>query len=713
MKVLQVLPALELGGVERGTVDLVKALKTKGVSSVVVSSGGSLVSILQKEGVPHYTLPVHRKSILTLSLAPRLVEIIQKERVDLVHARSRVPAWVAWFAAREAGVPFVTTCHGYYSNHPLSRVMGWGKRVIVPSHVIARHMIEDFGVRPDRIVLIPRGVDLSEFPFHPKKYEGPPPKVFRILNIGRFSPIKGQIEFLRAVHHVRERGIPLEVSLVGSEGAGKTRYTREIENSIRQLGLEKVVRLLGARRDIPELLKEADLLVLSSLVPESFGRVLIEAGATGTACVATSLGGVLDILEDGREGLLVPPRDEAAMAQAMTRLLQNRAEAREMAHRFREKVEREFSLGEMTEKTLQVYRQCRSERKILIVKVGALGDVILASPSFRMIRKKFPEAHLALLVDSRFAAVVSRCPHLNEIIPFDRKKAGSWIWLARFAKRLRQEGFDVSVDFQNTKRTHFLSFLAGIPHRYGFRRGALGWLLNHPDFTAAQPDSPVRHQFRILSKLGITQLDETLELWPNPESEAQVAEWLEEKEFNSSGRPTVGLAIGSSVRWPTKRWPIESFRALAGRMAKELGCQFVLIGSQEDRVLVEPLLGTTHAPPLPSSSILDLVGKTSLPQLVSLIQRLNVLVTGDTAPLHIAGALGVKTVALFGPTDPRRHVQPSNGTTVLTRHLPCQPCYSGICRYPETLACLKRIGMDEVFQAVRRHLAEASLSQAA
>ena len=189
MKILQILPALELGGVERGTIDLAKALKARGEGAVVISAGGSLVQELQKEGIPHYSLPVGQKSLLSLSLVPRIAEIIQKERVDIVHARSRVPGWLAWLAARKAGVSFITTCHGYYSHHLLSYVMGWGKRVIVPSQVIARHMIDDFGVSPECITLIPRGVNLAEFPFHPEKYDTLAPKTFRILNVGRFSPI--------------------------------------------------------------------------------------------------------------------------------------------------------------------------------------------------------------------------------------------------------------------------------------------------------------------------------------------------------------------------------------------------------------------------------------------------------------------------------------------------------------------------------------------
>lgn len=705
MKILQVLPALELGGVERGTVDLAVALKRRGEGAVVVSSGGALVQELEREKIPHYPLPVHQKSIFILSLVSRLAEIIQRERVDVVHARSRVPAWVAWLACRRTGIPLVTTCHGYYSNHFLSRVMGWGRKVIVPSQVIARHMIEDFGVSPERIVLIPRGVDLTEFPFDPHKYEKPPSHPYRILNVGRLSPIKGQLEFIRAVHLLRQKGMAVEASLVGSEGGGKTKYTREIDATIARFGLEKQVLRLGTRRDIPELLKQADLLVLSSRVPESFGRVLIEAGAAGTACAATRLGGVLEIIEEGKEGLLFPPQDEVQMAEVMARLLQNRREAGDMAARLRQKVEKNFSLEQMTEKTLGLYRQVQGEKKILVIKIGALGDVILVGPSLRMLRKKFPQAKIDLLVDPRFAPVISRSPDLHEVILFDRRRARSWFWLARFAKRLRREGYDLSVDFQNNKRTHLLAFLAGVPARYGFRRGIFGRLLNHPDFTFQEADSPVRHQFRILSRLGINQFDERLELWPDPESDEKIDGWFEEKGFDPAVKK-VGLVIGSSPRWLTKRWPVESFRALAGRLMQELGAQVVLIGSGEDR----PLAGAFDSK---SKLLLDLVGKTTLRDTVSLVNRLDFLVTGDTAPLHIGGALGKPMAALFGPTDPKRHLVPSPRTSVFVRRLPCQPCYSGTCTYSEPLACLVRIGVNEVFEAIKKQLFELPVRERA
>ncbi len=701
MKVLQILPSLEVGGVERGVLDLVRAMKKRGDESVVISSGGELVAELQKLGIPHYSLPVHKKSIFSLSLIPKIAEVIERERIDLVHARSRVPAWLAWLAARKTARPFVTTCHGYYSHHLLSHVMGWGKRVIVISRVIGRHMIDDFGVAPDRISLIHRGVDLSQFPFRSTQYDPhreAKPRPFRVINIGRFSPIKGQVEFLKAVHQAWREVPNLEVWLVGSEAKGKRKYTDLIERTIRQLGLGHMVKLLGTRRDIPELLWQSDLLVLSTLVPEAFGRVVIEAGAVGTPVVATKVGGVLDIIDSEDNGMLVPPGDIHAMAEAMVHLLKDREKAQAFAVKLRAKVEQQFTLDEMVEKTLAVYREAKDEKKILVIKLGAVGDVILAVPSLRMLRERFPKATISLLVDRKFSSLVSVSPYLDDVIPIDRERLHEWPYLFRLAKRLRREGFDVSVDLQNSKWTHLLAILSGIGERSGFRRGMFGFLLNRADWTYHVTDAPVKHQFRVLSKLGVRKLDETLELWPDSEAEKRAAEILPNGSAASQEK-LVGLVLGSSPKWPTKRWPLENFQKLSERLIQELKCRIVLIGSSEEEGWTQPLAAANP------DSVINLVGKTSLLDLVSVIKRLNVLVTGDTAPLHVAGAMNTKIVALFGPTDSKRHMPPSNGSIVLQRSLACQPCYRGVCHNPEKLACLTHISVKEVFEAVARQLA--------
>jgi len=696
MKVLQMVPSLELGGVERGVVDLARMMKKKGCETVVISSGGSLVAELQKIGITHYELPVHKKSFKAFSLIDQVVNIIQREGIDIVHARSRVPAWIGWFAARKVNVPFVTTCHGYYSNHFLSRIMGWGKQVIVPSHVVGRHMIDDFGVLPERIRLIPRGVDISQFQFSLTRFEKPK-SPFIISHIGRFSPIKGHIEFLKAIHLLRSQFPHFEVWLVGREGGGKHKYTDLIKNTIKQFGLESCVKLLGASRDIPGILAKSDLLVMSTLIPEAFGRVIIEAGAVGVPVVSTRVGGVLDIIDHDQNGLLVPPKDIQALTNAMLDLLRDRDKAKQFAISLRKKVEEKFTLEVMTQKNIAFYSEVKKKNRILMIKLGAVGDLILSIPSLRMIKNKFPDAHLSLLVDRKLAALISSAPYLDGVILVDRDRFSKPQYLLKIAKRIREEHFDISVDLQNTKWTFLLAFLAGIPQRFGFSRGKFGFLLNRPDKAFAVNDTPIRHQFRIVSKLGIQKLDETLELWPKPENLKKAEKAIQALDFKE-GTKLIGFVVGSSPTWQTKRWPIENFCELAKRFSKSFDCRIFLLGSGE-----EAFLGSSFQH-FDSQKVINLLGKTSLEDLVALFSKLDLVITGDTAPLHIAAAFKTKIIALFGPTDPKRHMPPTQESTIFMKHLPCVPCYSGECKNEENLACLKHITVDEVFNQGEKYL---------
>lgn len=696
MKSLQVLPSLEVGGVERGVIDLARAMKKRNQAMVVLSSGGALVAELEKMGFKHYTLPVHRKSLTSLRLVPKIAEIIRRERIQIVHARSRVPAWLAWLAAKWTGVPFVTTCHGYYSNHLLSKIMGWGKRVIVISRVIGRHMIDDFKVSPDRIRLIHRGVDIQQFPFNETHYDQQP-STFKIINIGRLSPIKGQAEFLQGIHLLRKKIPNIEVSMVGSEGKGKTKYTAQLKTLVEKLGLSSCVRFLGTQRDIAGLLKEADLLVLATLVPEAFGRVIVEAGAAGTAVLASKIGGILDIIDHGENGYLFSPGSSEEMAEFMEKMLLDRKKLKQFALNLRKKIEKNFTLDLMADKTLEVYRELEGSKKILIMKLGAMGDLILGIPSFRMIRKRFPSASISLLVDKKLAPIVSPCPYLDEIIPVDRKKLSFSPYLFKTAKKIRKEGFDLSVDLQNSKWTHLMAYLGAIPQRYGFQRGKFGFLINRHDKGYELAEAPVRNQFRILSKMGIQELDERLELWTSPDSEELADKIFSENQITDSQK-VIGFAVGSSKQWLTKRWPIDYFHQLAKEISKTWNCRILLIGSEDEKKDVDELFNREPA------LFINLAGKTSLRDIVSMVKRMDLLVTGDTSPLHIAAAVQCKIVAIFGPTDAKRHMPPAAKTAVFQKHLACQPCYEGVCKAKEHLACLHKVTVPEVFEAVQRQL---------
>ncbi|MCQ9207027.1 MAG: glycosyltransferase family 4 protein [Omnitrophica bacterium] len=356
MNILHIVPALESGGVETGTIDLALHLKKLGNNITVVSSGGVLAGILEQNGITHIKLPVHRKSISALFLVPKIKRILKIHHIDIVHASSRVPAWIGFLACKLTGTPFVTSCHGFYSRHALSRIMGRGKLVIVISESIKQRMVEAFNVPEEKTRLVYRGLDLAEYPYCPDKHAGGEDK-FIIINIARLTPIKGQREFIEAMERVLRVTKHAEAWIVGGVEAGKEYYLQQLKDLAQKLKIEKNIKFLGRRNDVLKLLKEADCLVLSTNIPEGFGRVVIEAGAAGTPVCAADAGGVKEIVASGISGLLFPPKDPAKMAETIIKMAGDPAFRIKCAENLRKKVEENFTVEKMARRTLAVYEE--------------------------------------------------------------------------------------------------------------------------------------------------------------------------------------------------------------------------------------------------------------------------------------------------------------------------------------------------------------------
>ena len=421
MNILQVVPQLNVGGVETGTIDLAKYLTKNGHRCIVASAGGELVAELETAGIKHYKLPLENKAFwVMLKTARKLALIIKKENIDIVHGRSRVPAWVGFMATRQAKATFITTAHGHYSRHIFGYMMGWGKYTIVPSSVIGKHMIEDFGVPLENIRVIPRSVDLEKYIFKGLKERNP--KELLVGVIGRVTPIKGQLYFLKALASVL-RSLPyVKAWIVGGVSPGKDNYMEELEVWIRRLGLSEAVTFLGNRRDIPEILAKLDCLVMPSIAEESFGRVIVEAQAIGVPVVATKVGGVVEIIEDNKDGLLVYPRDHEGLSEALLKILKDPGFAKGLVGNARKKVQEKFSLEKMGEDTVKVYEEALGIPRILVIKISAIGDAILAVPSFKALKKKFPSSQVVCLVGQEAKDVFQRCPAIDELMVCDFKK---------------------------------------------------------------------------------------------------------------------------------------------------------------------------------------------------------------------------------------------------------------------------------------------------
>lgn len=371
LTVLQVLPSLITGGVERGTLEITQAIVQAGSTALVASAGGRLVTAIERVGGRHITLPLTRKNPLAIwRNADVLATIIRAERVAIVHARSRAPAWSAWLACRRTGAHFVTTWHGTYNeNLPFKRrynsVMAKGERVIAASRFIRDLIIARHRTDSERIRVIPRGIDPAVF--NPDAVlgdrvtrlarswrlpESAPPIV---LLPGRLTSWKGQAVLIQALARMVRRDVCCV--LVGSD-QGRRRYARRLISQAEALGVADRVRLVGECDDMPAALMMADVVVHASTRPEAFGRVVIEAQAMARPVIAADLGGPVETVEHGVTGWRVPPGDAGILAEAIEVVLALPEEERAaLGQRAREAVLHGYTVAAMQAATLAVYRE--------------------------------------------------------------------------------------------------------------------------------------------------------------------------------------------------------------------------------------------------------------------------------------------------------------------------------------------------------------------
>jgi glycosyltransferase involved in cell wall biosynthesis len=376
--ILQIIPRLDAGGAERTTIDVAAALVAAGARALVASEGGRLASELQAVGGLLTPFPAATKNPLAMALnVPRLARLIVEEGVDLVHARSRAPAWVALGACRRAGRPFVTTYHGAYSGRSglkllYNSVMARGDVVIANSQFTADEIARLYPFARGRLRVIARGTDLTRFApgaVEPSRVArlreawGVAPHERVVLVAARLTQWKGQKVLIEAARLLKERRLDEVRFILAGDAQGREAYARELDALIQGAGLTGVVSRVGHCVDMPAALNAASVVAVPSTAPEAFGRSAVEAQAMGAMVVVSDSGAASETVlappqtpEPLRTGWRAPPGDALALADALQSALSLGASAREaLAQRARAHVERHFSLEKMTGDTLAVY----------------------------------------------------------------------------------------------------------------------------------------------------------------------------------------------------------------------------------------------------------------------------------------------------------------------------------------------------------------------
>ncbi len=377
--VLQIVPDLRSGGAERATIDIAEALSQAGGRSLVVSRGGRMVSELQSKGGVWIPFPAATKNPIAMALnSVQLARIMRDERVDIVHARSRAPAWVAYYATRQAGAKFVTTYHSAYnSGSPVklryNAIMASGDAVIAISEFAAQRIRELHPEAAGRVAVIPRGVDLRAF--SPDAVS--PSRVHRlraqwgvaaheriVLLPARLSARKGHALMIEAAKRLAAEGMgDIRIVFVGEPHSDS--FRRTIETQIVRAGVSDFIRSAGHCDDMPAAYLAAAAIVAPATEPEAFGRVAIEAQAMGAPVIVSDIGASTEIVRAPPQtprhqatGWRVPPGDPVALARAVSEALAITASARdELALRARANAQSRFSVEQMQRGTLEVYKR--------------------------------------------------------------------------------------------------------------------------------------------------------------------------------------------------------------------------------------------------------------------------------------------------------------------------------------------------------------------
>lgn len=329
-------------------------------------------------------------------------------------------------------------------------------------------------------------------------------------------------------------------------------------------------------------------------------------------------------------------------------------------------------------------------KNILVMQTGGwIGDMVLLTPSLRALRRKFPNAHIEMLVNPLVHELMERNPYIDEAVVYDKRgKHRGFLQMQQMARKLKAKQFDTAIILHPTSaRSAILAFMAGIPQRIGANLRGRGSFLTVKVENRADIHELQRY-FDVITPIAGTDHDEKLEFWGVSGDDEEFVDRILE-DYNGF---LVGINI--STTWPSKQWPVEQFADLIDSLSQQSESNILLTGSPGDVQLGDEIMKRVSSKPS------NLIGKTTLWQLGALIKRCKFYITCDSGPMHISAALDTPTVALFGPTDPIRHGPRGKGYVVIEKDVQCRPCYERECKKSHH-RCMLDIAVEDIIKGIK------------
>ena len=345
---------------------------------------------------------------------------------------------------------------------------------------------------------------------------------------------------------------------------------------------------------------------------------------------------------------------------------------------------------------------------ILIIKLSSIGDCLLATPAIESIRKGYPDSFITWLVEDKAGDIALLNPNVDEVLIIDKKKFKIKDYLS-LVKKLRKRRYDLSIDLQGVDRTSIFAFLSGAPLRYTEEYADLGFLSNKKIARKGRPpEHAVQFYLFLASGAGGEKIEEPEPMLVTSEKDKKFALNFLESNFPKPEKKEIFIGINPTGAWKTKRWPVKYFIEISKRLINSFSANIVIFGGKGEDYLADEILNAINSPKIASA-----VGRTTLKQAKELLAGMDYFITPDSGLMHIASSLsGLKTIALFGPTDPELTGPVGKNFTVLRDNLICIPCFKKECplnkiennNLTECVLCMKRIKPDDVFEIIKQDL---------
>lgn len=353
MKIMRVLPSMDFGGIERGVYDFSKKAIEFGHEIIIVSSYGKFLPELIEKGVKWYKVNLDKKNLKTFIVGYiKLKKIINNEKPDIVHFQSRFPCWIGYFVMKKfPKIPYITSIHSFSPFPFYTKSIGKGDLVIVVSKALKDYAIKKLKVPENKIRVVYNGINIDEF-FMERGLDKK--NIWKIGMIGRFSVLKGHYYFIESINILKKKGNKDIRGII--YGSGSKGFKRKIEKWIEEKELKDYIKIIE-NKNSKEIMKEIDILVIPSIEPEGFGRVIVEGMISGIPVIATNIGAVPEIIENGKTGFLIEPKDSSKIAEYIEKLIKNHDLYIEISKNAQKESIQRFNLDKMVDGILKIYEE--------------------------------------------------------------------------------------------------------------------------------------------------------------------------------------------------------------------------------------------------------------------------------------------------------------------------------------------------------------------